>query len=178
MASKSVKSNKARIAKQRRETKAARAGTSWRIVGVAFCLGVIVTAGAFVLTPLGVWCVTDDNPSVASATKNGGKPQADADNEGARQPDPDELLRLAQAHAARDKMSRKTEKAKDPLAELRRIEEINARNRRIMTQRTTPGGHLHPHPSPSQPTGPTARQPQQPSIPGSVSPSHTGHTGS
>ena len=56
MARKSSKSNKARITKQRRQAKAAPSRNPWLIAGVAFCLGVIVTAGAFAWTPLGAFC--------------------------------------------------------------------------------------------------------------------------
>jgi len=44
MARKSSKVNKARIAKKRRETRAAQGRKPWRIAGIAFCLGTIITA--------------------------------------------------------------------------------------------------------------------------------------
>ncbi len=79
MARKSLKSNKARIAKHRRENKAARDKKPWTMMGVAFGLGVIITAGAFVLTPIGVLCVTSDKTPAASVSKDrdkGGAPKA------------------------------------------------------------------------------------------------------
>ena len=136
MASKSLKSNKARITEERREDKAAQATKPWRI-GVAFCLGALVMAVAFVLTPLGAWCVTHYEPTAISVTKCDHRPE--------------ELARLAQARAAQNSRSRKAEKRKDPLAELRRIEAINAQNRRMMEQRTAPRGYRRPQPTAPQP---------------------------
>jgi len=168
MARKSLKSNKARIAKQRREIKVAQARKPWRVAGVAFCLGAIVTAGAFVLTPLGAWCVTSDNTASASATKGNDKPQMGAKKKARRRPDPEELARLARASAARNRRDKKTEKKKDPLAELRRIEAINASNRALLNRHTahrpgSTGSHVHPH-------QPTTHQP--PGAPKPVIPTH------
>jgi len=53
MARKSLKSNKARIAKQRGEAKAAQARKPWRVAGAAFCLGVVITAVMILALGLG-----------------------------------------------------------------------------------------------------------------------------
>lgn len=165
MAGKSLKSNKARIAKQRRQGKAARARKPWRIAGIAFCLGAIVTAGAMAFTPLGRLCIAGDNAAAASATKDDNKPQR-----GARPqpPDPEQLARIAQGRAARNRGGKDTENKKDPLAELRRIEAINARNRSLLNRHTAHrpgpmGSHDHPR-------QPTTHQP--PGVPRPVMPTH------
>lgn len=177
MASKNVKSSNARITEERREGRAAQAKKPWRKVSIEFFLGAMVMAAAFILTPLGPWCVTHYEPMVISVAKCDHKPQAAAKNKGSQQPDPDAMLKLAQARAAQgqDGRNRKTEKAKDPLAELRRIEEINARNRRMMTQRTVRRGYASPQPTVPQPYSPAIPQPHQPAIPRPAVPAHTGY---
>jgi hypothetical protein len=146
MASNSLKSNKTRITEARREDKTTRAAKPWRRVSIEFCLGVAAMAVAFVLTPLGSWCVTRYEPTVISVTKCDHKRPAAAMNRASQRPDPEELARLAQARGAQGGVSRKSEKPKDPLAELRRIEAINAQNRRMMIHRTAAPGHAHSHP--------------------------------
>lgn len=159
MARKSLKSSKARTTEQRHEDKAARTTKPWRITGSAFCLGAIVMAVAFVLTPLGAWCVTHYEPMVISVTKCDHKPQGAGRNKGSCPPDPEELARLAQRRAAQNRRGKKAEKKKDPLAELRRIEAINARNRALLNRHAVhrPGStasHVHPHqPTTHQPPG-------------------------
>jgi len=166
MARKNLKSNKARITEDRREDKAVRATKPGRIAGiVAFCLGAITMAVAFVLTPLGAWCVTHYEPAVISVTKCDHKPQTAAKNKRSQPPDSEELARLSRA-----RRSRKVEKRKDPMAELRRIEEINARNRRMMEQRTALPGHPSPRPTVPRPHHPATPRPSTPSPTGYVRP--------
>ena len=166
MARKSLKSNKARIAKQRRGIKVAQARKPWRIAGAAFCLGAIVAAGALVLTPLGAWCVTGENAGTASTVKCSHETQAVAGNKGSQPPGPEELARLVQAGAARNRRGEETESKKDPMAELRRIEAINARNRALLNPHTvrppgSTGSHVHPH----QPATPQSSGVPKPVIP-------------
>ena len=153
MARKSLKSNKARITKEPCEVKAAQAKKPLRATGIAFCLGALFMAGAFVLTPLGDWCFTHYEPTAITVTKCDHKPQGAGRNRGSRPPDPETLARLAQGRGARDSRSKskKAEKRKDPMAELRRIEAINAQNRRLMEQRTALPGHRRPQPTAPQP---------------------------
>jgi hypothetical protein len=165
MASKNLKSNRTRITEDRREDKTTRAAKPWRRVSIEFCLGVAAMAVAFVLTPLGSWCVTRYEPTVISVTKCDHKPQPAAMNRASQRPDPEELARLAQARVAQGGRSRKSQKPKDPLAELRRIEAINAQNRRMMTHRTAAPGHAHPHPQPTVPQPPGVGMVRPPSTP-------------
>ena len=170
MARKSLKSNKTQTTEDRREDKAVRTTKPWRPAGIAFCLGAIVMAAAFVLTPLGAWCVTHYEPAVISVTKCDHKPQTHAKDKGSRPPDPEQLARLAQASAARNRRGKEAKNKKDPMAELRRIEAINARNRRMMEQRTALPGHPSLRPTMPQPHHPATPRPSTPSPTGYVRP--------
>jgi len=79
---------------------------------MAFALGVVLTASAFIFTPLG-------NP-----LNNEPKPAE------LRQPDRRPTRTAAKA-PTRDARRASAPSQSDPMAELRRIEEINERNRRL-----------------------------------------------
>jgi hypothetical protein len=180
MMSKSLKSHTAPVVGERRKDQAPRGIKSWLRVGIEFVMGALVMFLVFILTPLGALCVPRDASSVIVMAREKLQPPALAKSDGARSPDPDELLRRAQAQAAKGRQSKKPEKVKDPLAELRRIEEINARNRSMMARRTgLPGqshSHSHPHPQPGvRRPQPAVPQPYQPVSPRPVAPVYPGH---
>ncbi len=155
MARKNMASNKTKTTEHHRQEKASPSGRPWPRVGIDFCLGVMTMAALFVATPLGSWCVSPPKPGMVISV---------ADNKAAQPPSPDEQIRLAQKRAARKRAiekaaEKKAESKKDPMAELRRIEAINARNRRMMEQRGATRGYPTPLPTVPQPT---VHQPHRP----------------
>ena len=178
MASKSSKSNKARIAKQRRQAKAAPPRNPWPIAGVAFCLGAIVTAGTFVWTPLGALCFAKDSTPTTSVSKDrdkGAAPTTTDANKLAAGPiaDTDKQPKRPAVPGPGDPAGADKSKS-DPLAELQRVRQINERNRKLMEaaaarrgQSQTPNPLVPRPPKPIIP-GQSPSLPKQPTIPGRV----------
>jgi hypothetical protein len=178
MASKSLKSNKARIAKQRRRAKAAGVRNPWPIAGIAFCLGAIVTVVVFVWTPLGALCIASDKTPATSVSKDPDKPAT---------PNATEANKLAAGPIVKpgDRKKRPAipepgdpagagNGKNDPLAELQRVREINERNRKLMEAAAARRGRPQPSnplvPKPPKPIipGHNPSLPKQPIIPGRV----------
>ena len=122
----------------------------------SFCLGVLATAAVLVLTPVGQGLVAPLRESEA-ATADSSNPQGTAKRPAKKAEAPSPQI--------------------DPMAELRRVQEINARNRRLTNPGPRvpqiPGPNLpHPNvpqppvpqpPAPPTPRQPEPRQPEQPS---------------
>jgi len=161
MARKSLKADKARIAKKRREAKGARDKKPWTMMAIAFGLGMIVMAGAFVLTPLGALCVRSDKTTAASVSKDGDKAVIRGDAN-ANKGDAGPLAKTGdkgKRPVVRDPGDSAGVGGNEALAELRRVREINARNRNLMEAAARRAG---------QPQAPKPLVPQvpKPTIPG------------
>jgi len=163
MARNSLKANKARIAKKRREAKAAqgKGKRPWTMMGVAFGLGMIVTTGAFVLTPLGALCITNDKTPAVSVSRDRDKAVVQGDGN-ANKGDAGPLAKTGDQpkHPTVPGPGDPPGAGKnDPLAELQRVREINARNRKLMEAAAGRAGQP-PTPKPPVPQVP------KPTIPG------------
>ena len=118
---------------------------SWRKLNhlaMAFLLGVVVTAAAFICTPLGRNYLFSPRTSKPIATQQP-SPQP--------RPSARQHQRTAKANSP------------DPQKELERIQAINARNRRLMERRMQPPQM----PQPDQPPMPELPEPMGPQPPGS-----------
>ena len=110
----------------------------------SFCLGVLATAAVLVLTPVGQGLVAPLRESEA-ASADSSSPQKTAK----------QATKKAEAPAPQI----------DPMAELRRVQAINARNRRL----TNPGPRIPRIPGPNLPQ-PNVPQPPVPPRPGEPAP--------